>query len=117
MHSLINLLENESDQFSEAQRDYDIAHIIKKYEENPIHLKFMAGCPFDIVCENCDDEDFVKIGLNEYDVDEDEVRGSIESDWNCVEFDNITGRYDDPYDDSHFESNDEEMGYHAFFFK
>lgn len=125
-NALIDLLVNEFDQFDAARYEYNIAEILRRYEENPIHLEFMAGDPFDIVLQNDDDLNYVTIGLDYYDVDPSDIYGSIGSESARCHFELVLnwyneekyGTYDDyeNYDfplEGRYESlRDDEMKFH-----
>lgn len=72
---LLNFLKIFEDGFSTidlALEEYPIEDILERYNEDPIHLMFMAGDPIQIVEENEDNLKIVKIGVEYYDVTEED---------------------------------------------
>lgn len=116
--SLLELLEDNLSEVQEAiSKGYSIEDIVEKFEENPLHLRFMAGDPTQIVYEESDDQEIVDFGIENYDVDIDEVRSQLNEGHDIdgaalMHFDLISGEYDDPYDDYccyNFEEEEEKM--------
>lgn len=90
-------------------RDYSTEEILNLYEEHEFHLMFMADSPNDIIIENFDNVEIVLFGIENYDIDIEEVRDALEPDGAeggsvLMEFDRMIGYnddydYDDYYDD------------------
>ncbi|WP_417905371.1 Ulp1 family isopeptidase [Candidatus Tisiphia endosymbiont of Micropterix aruncella] len=75
--NLLYLLKENFSNFMQAREEYSILEILEEYAENPLHLTFMAGDPTDIVLENSDNEEIVKFGIENYDIDTAWVRGEL----------------------------------------
>lgn len=104
--ALFNILENDFDDFDLARYSYPIEQILERYEEDPIHLEFMAtDDPGEIIYENSDDLEIVNIGLEYYDVDVEDIRNMFKSECALQDFDTIAGRY---ASESVYEESDEE---------
>ncbi|XP_076681831.1 uncharacterized protein LOC143375973 [Andrena cerasifolii] len=72
LDDLIDLRDN-LDEFSEALNEYSVEYIVKSYKEDPLHLKFMADGPWDIVYMNSDDENIVRFAIEHQYIDDEDV--------------------------------------------
>lgn len=86
--NIYNIAQKYGDDFNDAlnnliraKDDYDITEIIEKYDENPLHLMFMAAdTPEDVILEHFDDIDIVRFAIeNDYDCDIDWIKSELEN--------------------------------------
>ena len=48
---------------------YPASDILQKYKDHPLNLNFMSGDPTTIVYERSDEQEIVKFGIENYDID------------------------------------------------
>lgn len=104
---ILNLLdENNLPYYIRAKGNFSTSYILEKYEENPLHLQFMASIedelgPTDVVYENSHDEEVVKFGMKHYDIEIEIIRGEIYSPGDhyaaLADFDRMIG-WDEDYE-------------------
>lgn len=94
--------------------EYPVSDILERYEDHPLHLEFMSGDPTDIVLENSDNEEIVKFGIKNYDVDIEWIREELrgDRDWDStalIDFDVAIGTYEENYDSDSLIGEDRQL--------
>ena len=94
--------------------EYPVSDILERYEDHHLHLEFMSGDPTDIVLENSDNEEIVKFGIKNYDVDIEWIREELrgDRDWDStalIDFDVEIGTYEEDYDSDSLIGEDNQL--------
>ena len=94
--------------------EYPVSDILERYEDHHLHLEFMFGDPTDIVPENSDNEEIVKFGIKNYDVDIEWIREELrgDRDWDStalIDFDVAIGTYEEDYDSDSLIGEDNQL--------
>jgi hypothetical protein len=94
--------------------EYPVSDILERYEDHHLHLEFMSGDPTDIVLENSDNEEIVKFGIKNYDVDIEWIREELrgDRDWDStalIDFDVAIGTYEEDYDSDSLIGEDSQL--------
>jgi hypothetical protein len=63
--------------YKRAKVSYNSTEILSKYEENKLHLVFMADDPYAVVVEMYYHEEIVQFGIENYGIDIERVRNRI----------------------------------------
>jgi hypothetical protein len=63
--------------YKRAKVSYNSTEILSKYDENKLHLIFMADDPYAVVVEMYYDEEIVQFGIENYGIDIELVRNQI----------------------------------------
>jgi hypothetical protein len=69
------------------KEEYLISEILERYNEDSLHMEFMARDPDDIVLENSDDARIVQFGIKNYDIDVKWIEDTLRADRNSDDLD------------------------------
>ena len=94
--------------------EYPVSDILERYEDHHHVPLRIFGDPTDIVPENSDNEEIVKFGIKNYDVDIEWIREELrgDRDWDStalIDFDVEIGTYEEDYDSDSLIGEDNQL--------